>query len=350
MRWWLWAILGFLIISLCCGMFVPGLNLPLLLLVNVLFGWIKFLMRVVQSMTWDLGGSITAVFCIGGLALGLHWFCRWLHQQIALSKSADPAVVRVWPWRWSLAVLGVAILMFIAGIAAVGVTHQTSWLMRSPESITTSDFRGFVGATQSINNLKDLGTSAHQYNTAYKVLPAGFSADAKGTPLHSWQTHLLPFAEQDGIFKMVDLKKRWNDTANQPAMRMTVSMYLSPLADRVTTAEGFALSHYAGNTHVLGSPESLRIPDSFKDGTSNTLLIGETAGLFTAWGQPTPGRDPGLGLNTTPRGFGNPSGRSVAFALADGSVRILIVTMSPETLRALATPAGGEKLPADWEQ
>jgi prepilin-type processing-associated H-X9-DG protein len=73
------------------------------------------------------------------------------------------------------------------------------------------------------------------------------------------------------------------------------------------------------------------------NGTSNTILIGEVAGNPKPWGYPTNWRDPLLGVNRTPDGFGHPAGgRGVQFAFADGSVRTFADDTSPEVLAPLA--------------
>lgn len=80
--------------------------------------------------------------------------------------------------------------------------------------------------------------------------------------------------------------------------------------------------------------------EGISDGTSNTLLIGEVDANFEPWGKPGNWRDPALGLNRSPHGFGCRRGsRLVYFVMADGSVRSIRDDVDPEVLRALATPA-----------
>ena len=72
-----------------------------------------------------------AALCLVSLACGLHLFLGWLHAQRPKPEAEGPSPP--WRLRWTLSLLGVAVLMFVAGIAAVGVTHQTAWLLTSPE-------------------------------------------------------------------------------------------------------------------------------------------------------------------------------------------------------------------------
>lgn len=112
-------------------------------------------------------------------------------------------------------------------------------------------------------------------------------------------------------------------------------------------AEGFGVSHYSTNVHALGGTRR-RTKDDFPDGLSETILLGEAAGNYTAWGSPTNWRDPSLGLGQSPDGFGGPwSGNVTIVTFGDNHVRILSNDIDPEVLRALSTPDGGETVNLD---
>jgi len=128
-----------------------------------------------------------------------------------------------------------------------------------------------------------------------------------------------------------------------------VKDYLHPLVKEKADEAGYALSHYAGNVHVLPPGIGLRLPADFKDGTSNTLFAGEVSAGFRPWGHPLNLRDPGRGIRKSADAFAGPWPSATLFALADGSVRPVKNTISPTVLKALATPAGGEDVSGvDW--
>jgi hypothetical protein len=104
---------------------------------------------------------------------------------------------------------------------------------------------------------------------------------------------------------------------------------------------------------VFGYDRQTRLED-IKDGASSTLLLIETAtanGPWTAGGPATvrglePGKFPYLGPDGQFRSRHLPRVTHAAFA--DGSVRPLAESVSPDVLEALATIAGREAAPDDY--
>src|SRR5437763_426540 len=80
-----------------------------------------------------------------------------------------------------------------------------------------------AGRASSQNNLKQIGLAAHNYYDTMGSFPAG--VDANGFSAH---TYLLPYIEQDNLFKALDLKKAVDDKANETVRKTGVKVYLSP--------------------------------------------------------------------------------------------------------------------------
>jgi hypothetical protein len=154
--------------------------------------------------------------------------------------------------------------------------------------------------------------------------------------------------DQQQLYDKIDLTKSWQEESQKAAFATEVGSFASPgLHLPRTDAAGYALSHYAANQHVIGGTRKMKL-DEITDGTANTILAGEAAGNFKPWGHPRNWRDPALGINASPDGFGSPWPNGASVAMADGSIKFLSNETSPEILRALATPVGGEKLPDDY--
>lgn len=126
-----WGISVFLICVLLigfCGGIVPILGPAITSLFwNLGAGWVYFLIRVLPEITLNSTEVLTAFLCFGLLAYGVHRFGNWFYMQV--QKKQQREMIQPWPWRWTFSLLTVIVLMFIAGIAAVGITHQTVWLV-----------------------------------------------------------------------------------------------------------------------------------------------------------------------------------------------------------------------------
>jgi hypothetical protein len=164
---------------------------------------------------------------------------------------------------------------------------------------------------------------------------------------------VLVFIEQEILFKQINLDLPWNHEANRLHFQKPIFTYVSPAVSEQATSDGDALSHFAGNMYVFGTDKALRLnQEDFPDGTSNTLMAGQALGNFKPWGHTTNWRDPGLGINTTADGFGNPNTNQkyVLFLLADGSVRTINENVKSEFLKAMAMPAGRQRIPDNWDE
>jgi hypothetical protein len=299
--------------------------------VYVAVGWIPFLYHF--AINPPLSGENVAIGIAAWFALlvGTHIAIRWLR-----SDSGTP-----WPWRKSACLVALLTLGAWTGVALLGACHQMTWLATSQEPIMKRTSRGAAN-TQSLNNLKQIGLAEHGYHDEVKHLTLGGTFDAQGNGMHGWQTFLLPYLEQNPLFKKIDFSKPWNDPANADAMATYVPVLLHPLIDDRGKPQEPAFSHYPGNSHLL-RVQPIKIAD-IKDGTSNTILAGSAAKNFSPWGSPFNLRDPALGFHAS-HGFGSPNGPHVQIVFADGSVRMLSTNTSPAVLRALATPNGGETVP-----
>src|SRR5918997_1599426 len=79
-----------------------------------------------------------------------------------------------------------------------------------------------------LNNLKQIVLALHNYEQAHKALPPAYTVDATGRPLHSWRTLILPYLEQEPLYRAIDLSKPWNDPANARALETTLLVFGCP--------------------------------------------------------------------------------------------------------------------------
>jgi prepilin-type N-terminal cleavage/methylation domain-containing protein/prepilin-type processing-associated H-X9-DG protein len=267
--------------------------------------------------------------------------------------------------------------------------------------------------SQCLNNLKQWGLAAHNYHSTTGVLPPGIN---KYTPdlgrRYNWIIMLQPHLEQDNINKLWDYVN-FNNNYLDPVTHvrggpgtpigLTFKTLIcpadampSPAVDNVQDPpDWWALNTYCGCAGTISYPNGAQSQDGLfwtnhspyrftdiKDGTSNTLMIGERYHgdaiydsdpyvddklFFWAWARYSSNAGDVLFGTSVPINFKLPSNfaslpnnqknlliaqrRSNAgsghtgganFCFADGSVRFISETISPVTYQALGTRIGGE--------
>jgi prepilin-type processing-associated H-X9-DG protein len=322
-------------------------GLPLELVARLFVGWALFLWRVVPEARWNFDAMASALAFLGGVGISTHLFLRWLYAEWGREPGQpDDEPRRRWRLRNTAAVVGVLVLLFVAGMAATGVAHQVGWLMSGRESLVGNSGRIAARRAQSTNNLKQLALGVHNYAEVQDSYPAGGTFDTWGRPMHSWMTLILPHVEESTLFHQVNFSLPWDHSENSQAFRTVKSGYLNPEYGDRFDSRGFALSHYAGNVRVLTPGKALPF-HAVTDGASNTILGGEVAKGFRAWGDPVNWRDPAKGINRSPEGFGGPYPGGANLMFVDGSVRFVGANADPAVLKSIATPSGGEKVSAE---
>jgi len=149
--------------------------------------------------------------------------------------------------------------------------------------------------TSCQNNLRQLGLGLHSFHDGNGGFPPGrVNASAISC---SWPPFVLPFIEQKNLFERYRFDLRWDDanTNDNCVIQTTIKIFLCPSCpyrkydrapldypppNQITTPNSF-LSHLpaADPTFpgVLGKDVRRRLAD-VTDGTSNTLLLAESAG------------------------------------------------------------------------
>src|SRR5262249_25254848 len=152
---------------------------------------------------------------------------------------------------WTAAVVGVVVLLFVAGIGVVGLTHQTAWLITSPEPLLR-DRHEAMNRSSSASNLRQIALALIQYHDARGSFPPGSTFDHYGQGLHSWQTLILPYVEQEALYACICPAVPWDHPQNAAAIQKELWVYLHPAVGERHNPGGLPLSHYAANARLLG--------------------------------------------------------------------------------------------------
>ena len=243
--------------------------------------------------------------------------------------------------------------------------------------------RGTARRLQCTNNLKQIMLGMHVYHDVHKAFPAGCVSTENFV---SGFASVLPYLDSGPMYDKYDFELYYTDPYNQAVSEQKVATYLCPsmslpreVPDKSCHETGapssYLLSEGSDDYMKQGDgvfnlvwpkfgynnrPVSIR---DIKDGTTNTIAVGETT--YDMWdykwssrspcaGQPKYGTArwvvgyPTVSLGTTLKPFnlheaaGNGGFQSmhpggVNFAISDGSVRLISDSIDPMIFTALAT-------------
>ncbi len=201
---------------------------------------------------------------------------------------------------------------------------------------------------QSMNNLKQIGLAAFNYESANGHFPAQAITDDNGRPLLSWRVAILPYIEEGALYEEFHLNEPWDSPHNRALIERMPQVYASTNVPQ-TTEQGLTfyrgISGDQGIFTVKPDGKGRRIAEIW-DGTSNTIMAGEAAEPVI-WTKPEdiPVPEDPVRLIEIFGGEQRPGGANALFS--DGSVRFLSEAIDPMVLRAIMTINGGEIISAD---
>ena len=186
--------------------------------------------------------------------------------------------------------------------------------------------RDAAARMQCQNNLKQIGLAMHNHESTTKYLPPAYSVALSNPVAIAWGVYLLPYLEQDNLFRNYDTRAEFTTAGNQSVIRTHLKMFQCPASPesnrlytdgpvpgaafiptwagtlqwtasagdytvttgvRVDTLNACFAGGGGGNRDGALEARVVNTPNddpkgtkmlSISDGTSNTLLIGELAG------------------------------------------------------------------------
>jgi hypothetical protein len=221
------------------------------------------------------------------------------------------------------------------GVAAVGV----GLLLPAVQKVRTA-----AGRMSSSNNLKQIGLAIHAYHDVHGHMPQDIT-DKNGKPILSWRVAILPYIEQDNVYKQFKLDEPWDSANNKQWSQLAIKTYLSPQAN---TPNPGGLTHYqafVGPGTAFEPGKKLKLTD-FTDGTSNTIMVIETADAVE-WAKP--GGLPFDPKKALPKLAGPGDPNLLQVLLGDGSVRAVnLKTLTEKTFKNAIQRDDGNPLGQDW--
>lgn len=191
----------------------------------------------------------------------------------------------------------------------------------------------------SSNNLRQIMLAFHNYESAYRKLPAQAIVDDDGKPLLSWRVAILPYLEQGELYNEFHLDEPWDSEHNIKLLERMPEIFRNPSNPPASGITTYLVP--MGDGVGLG-PDGLEF-QQITDGTSNTLAVLDVDfEMGVPWTKPDD-----LDIESFDQGGAIGYLRVEGFnaAFFDGSVRFLSSSMDMDLLRALMTRAGGEQVP-----
>ena len=189
-------------------------------------------------------------------------------------------------------------------------------------------------------------------------LPPAVSRDPEGQPLLSWRVLLLPYIEEESLYKEFHLDEPWDSPHNLTLLPKMPRIYRAPpdtgLENR---SDATFYQVFTGPDTPFGIAAGPRLPDDFPKGISATILVVE-AGEAVPWTKPQDvDYDPDKplpklgGLFTGPGRFRLlPSDRrnGANVLMADGWTRFVEAPTSERAWRWAISRTTTEPMPGEW--
>jgi prepilin-type processing-associated H-X9-DG protein len=191
---------------------------------------------------------------------------------------------------------------------------------------------------QCVNNLKQVGIAFNNMDSREDHFPADSIKDANGKPLLSWRVAILPYIDQEALYKEFKLDEPWDSPTNQALLARMPGTYRCPSDPAAPGMTRYEAIVGAGTAFEGGTPHTIK---QITDGTANTILVIEGA-TPVPWTKPDD-----LDIAQVGSSIGGKHIRIANALFADGSVRSIKKDTAGAILQALATCAGGEMISPD---
>jgi RNA polymerase sigma factor (sigma-70 family) len=277
----------------------------------------------------------------------------------SVTRLAEGALKTMTATTWKLTAAAAAVLLAAAGAWGVATRHAAP---PNPEptavpapTIAAAPIAAPVPAAQpekekertadakqrarSQTNLKQIVIAMHNYHDTHGSFPANV-VDANGKPILSWRVQLLPFLEQEDLYKKFKLDEPWDSENNKPLLKEMPDVFKVGIEPKDSTKTYYQA--FAGPGTVFDPTQQIKITD-ITDGTSNTIGVVE-AGPPVEWTKPADlAYDPKKDLPKLDGPFTN----VLMAAGCDGAVHAIKPDVDETSLRRLVERADGEVINFD---
>jgi len=188
--------------------------------------------------------------------------------------------------------------------------------------------------TVSVNNLKMFGLAMHNYHDAMGQFPAAVMSK-DGKPLLSWRVAVLPYIEQENLYKQFKLDEPWDSEHNKKLLARMPKLFELPGDRKKHEVPSTYYRVFVGNGAMFDFKLKMTFA-AITDGLSNTIMIAEAADAVP-WTKP---EEIEYDAKKTPKLGYHFAGRCNVVA-ADGAVHTIRRSLNEQTLHYLIQRADG---------
>ncbi len=284
---------------------------------------------------------------VGDEYSGLAGECAVCRQSIELPDFADLGPVEDEPQESWLA--NRTVRLSIAGTITLALAACLLFVFIKFSSSTLAQMQANRRKQQDASNLVSIAKALNAYADAYGSYPPPVTNDANGRPMHSWRVLILPYLEQEELYRQYDMSQPWDVNMNQ--------IYATPAVYQSSDGQalGYETAYYlvTGPGTLFPTATTSLGPQDVLDEAAKTILLVEAkppTGTGLNWMEP-------VDLDVRKMQFaiagndgveiGGQHERGAVVATVDGRSHFLRDNLSPVEVRALLSPAGGEPLADD---
>jgi hypothetical protein len=187
----------------------------------------------------------------------------------------------------------------------------------------------------SQNNLKQIVLASINYADTYNGTMATNITDKAGKPLLSWRVAILPYIEQEQLYKQFKLDEAWDSENNKKLIEKMPKVY-APVRVKAKAGETF-YQVFTGENTLFAPKVKSKYPASITDGTSNTGLVFE-AGEPVIWTKPA---DLAFDEKKALPKLGGLFDGELHVGMCDGSIMAIRKDFDEKEMKNLIMPADG---------
>jgi Protein of unknown function (DUF1559) len=250
-----------------------------------------------QKPVQPIGSFPQAALAVAGLG-GLNFLDDFLaHPPIELAGASLTTKVKLPEWT-SPFLAGAAIS---AGVGLPGVQKV----------------REAAESAIALNNLKQIAIALHSYHDVHGALPPAAILGKKGKKLLSWRVAILPFIEQENVYRLFKQDEPWDSEHNKKLSDLAIKTYMDPRAELKPGQTNYKA--IVGDAAMFDAVKGRRFAE-VTDGLSNTLMV-MAGGDPVPWAKPDDyDYDP---KKEFPADYAKAFDDALLVLFADGSVRAI---------------------------